>query len=236
MDNLTIFFAFGAGVLSFVSPCNIPLYPAFISYITGLSQEELKNKKYKASPSAMIHTFIFILGFSTIFIALGMSTSFLGQFFIRYSDLIRQLGAIFIILFGLFIAGWFKPGFLMKTRQYQFSKRPGGFLGSYAIGLAFAAGWTPCIGPILASVISLSLSNPGSGMVYMGVFSIGFSIPFFLMAFFIGKLNWIKKYMNVVMKSGGIIMVIFGVMLYFDLLTLITSFLVNNVFDGFMGF
>ncbi|WP_049786652.1 cytochrome c biogenesis CcdA family protein [Evansella cellulosilytica] len=144
--------------------------------------------------------------------------------------------AVFIVLFGLVVAGIVKPSVLMKNYQISFSKRPSGFLGTYAIGLVFAAGWTPCIGPILASIISLSLSNPGSGLIYMVAYSIGFSIPFFVMAFFIGKMNWIKKYMNLVMKIGGLLMIIFRIMLYFDLIVLLTAFLVNNFFDGFMGF
>ncbi|WP_059104876.1 cytochrome c biogenesis CcdA family protein [Shouchella shacheensis] len=235
MNDISIILAFGAGLLSFVSPCNLPLYPAFLSYITGLSVEELKEKGKGVSPK-VVHTSIFILGFSTIFIVLGMSTSLIGEAFIRYNNLIRQIGAIFIVVFGLVTMGVIKPSLLMRTQQLQLSKRPSGYIGTYVIGLAFAAGWTPCVGPILASVIALSVSNPGSGMLYMSVYSVGFAIPFFLMAFFVDKMNWIKKYMNLIMKVGGSVMVVFGVMLYFDWMTRITSFLVNNVFNGFMGF
>lgn len=236
MGDVTILLAFAAGVLSFVSPCNLPLYPAFLSYITGVSVDDLNQKRKGLSPKAMLHTFIFILGFSTIFIVLGMSTSFIGELFIKYNNLIRQAGAVFIVFFGLVTMGVIKPSLLMRNQQFQFKNRPSGYIGTYVIGLAFAAGWTPCIGPILASVIALSMANPGSGMFYMGAFSVGFAIPFFAMTFFIGKMNWIKKYMNLFMKIGGLIMVLFGVMLFFDKMTLIVSYLVNNVFNGFMGF
>lgn len=236
MNDLTVLLAFAAGVLSFVSPCNLPLYPAFLSYITGLSMDDLKQKGKGLPPKAMLHTFIFILGFSTIFIVLGMSTSIIGEVFIRYNNLIRQIGAILIVAFGLVTLGVIKSTFLMKSRQVKLSRRPSGFVGTYVIGLAFAAGWTPCIGPILTSVIALSVSNPGSGMLYMSAYSVGFAIPFFFMTFFIGKMNWIKKYMNLIMKIGGALMVVFGVMLYFDWMTRLTSYLVNNVFNGFMGF
>ncbi|KGA96653.1 cytochrome C biogenesis protein [Alkalihalobacillus alcalophilus ATCC 27647 = CGMCC 1.3604] len=236
MNEINIFLAFGAGVLSFISPCNLPLYPVFISYITGVSIEDLKEKGRKISPIAMLHTFIFILGFSTIFVALGMSTSLIGEFFIMYNQLIRQIGAIVIVIFGLITLGLFKPSFLMKNHQLQLSKKPVGFFGTYFIGIAFAAGWTPCIGPILTAVITLSLTNPGSGMTYMSAYSVGFALPFFFMTFFIGKLNWIKKYMNLMMKIGGILMILFGIMLYFDWMTKVTSFLINNLFGGFMGF
>lgn len=235
MNDINVVLAFGAGVLSFVSPCNLPLYPAFLSYITGLSVDELKEKR-KRLPTKMLHTILFILGFSTIFIALGLSTSLIGEFFFRHNNLIRQIGAIFIIVFGFVTIGVIKPSLLMKSRQLRLTHRPSGYIGSYLIGLAFAAGWTPCIGPILASVIALSASNPGSGMLYMSFYSIGFAIPFLLMTFFIGRMNWIKKYMNHIMKIGGLVMVLFGIALYFDWLTRITSFLVNTLFNGFMGF
>ncbi len=114
MDDLTVWLAFGAGVLSFVSPCNLPLYPAFLSYITGLSSDELRQKNKRLSLTALLHTFIFILGFSTIFIVLGMSTSFIGEAFIQYNSLIRQIGAIVIVVFGLVTLGVLKPSFLMK--------------------------------------------------------------------------------------------------------------------------
>ncbi len=236
MTDITILLAFGAGLLSFVSPCNIPLYPAFLSYITGMSVDELKEKGKGLPPRAMLHTLIFILGFSTIFIVLGMSTSLIGELFIQYNNMIRQIGAIFIIIFGLVTLGVIKPSLLMKNHQIQFSKRPSGFFGTYVIGLAFAAGWTPCIGPILGAVMALAASNPGSGMLYMSVYSIGFAIPFFTMTFFVSKLNFIKKYMNVIMKVGGVLMIFFGIFLYFDWMTRLTSYLVNNIFNGFMGF
>lgn len=236
MEDLTVLLAFAAGVLSFISPCNLPLYPAFLSYITGVSTDDLKQKGKGISTKAMVHTSIFILGFSTIFIVLGMSTSFVGEIFIKYNNLIRQMGAIFIVVFGLVTMGLFNPSFLMRSHQFRIKNRPSGFIGTYVIGLAFAAGWTPCIGPILASVIALSMANPGSGMMYMSAFSVGFAIPFFAMSFFIGKMNWIKKYMNIIMKIGGTLMILFGIMLYFDWMTLIVSYLVNNVFNGFMGF
>ena len=171
-----------------------------------------------------------------IFVVLGMSTTLVGDLFLQYNNLIRQLGAIFIILFGLVTLGVIRPSFLMKNHQFQFSNKPSGYIGTYVIGIAFAAGWTPCIGPILASVITLSMTNPGSGMLYMSTYSVGFAIPFFTMTFFIRRMNWIKKYKNLIMKFGGILMIIFGVFLYFDWMTRITSYLVNNIFNGFMGF
>lgn len=234
--DITLLLAFGAGLLSFVSPCNLPLYPAFVSYITGMSMDKLKAEGKGLPKQAIAHTIFFLLGFSFIFIVLGMSTSLIGHFFLKYSDFIRQVGAILIIFFGLVILGVITPKFLMKEKKFTLKNRPAGYLGSSLIGIGFAAGWTPCIGPILASVIALSVSNPASGLVNMVAYSLGFSIPFFIMTFFIGKLNFIKKHSQKIVKFGGYTMIIMGIILYFDWLAKMTSFLVNQIFGGFTGF
>jgi len=233
--DVNIFLAFGAGLLSFISPCCLPLYPAFLSYITGASITELKSENAMLQKRSLLHTIFFLLGFSVIFIALGFGTSFIGEIFMDYQDLIRQVGAIFIVFFGFVILGVFTPDFLMKEKRIQFKNRPAGYLGSSLIGMAFAAGWTPCTGPILASVIFLAASNPGSGLLYMTAYTLGFAIPFFVLSFFIGRMNWIKKHNILIMKIGGVIMIIMGVMLFFDWLTKIIIFF-TNLFGGFTGF
>ncbi|WP_243386974.1 cytochrome c biogenesis protein CcdA [Bacillus kexueae] len=235
MDDLNIFLAFGAGFLSFISPCCLPLYPAFLSYITGVSVNEIKTDQAMLQRRSLLHTLFFLIGFSVIFIAIGFGTSFIGQLFLDYQDLIRQIGAILIIFFGFVVLGVFTPDVLMKEKRFQFKNRPAGYLGSSLIGMAFAAGWTPCTGPILASVILLAASNPGSGMIYMIAYTLGFSIPFFLLSFFIGKMNWIKRNNVKIMKIGGVIMIIMGLFLFFDLLTRIIVFF-TNIFGGFTGF
>ncbi len=236
MADVNIMLAFGAGVLSFVSPCTLPLYPAFLSYITGVSLDELKEKQGMLQKRAIMHTAFFLLGFSIIFVVLGLSTSFIGALFVQYSDLIRRIGSILIVFMGLVIVGAIQPKFMMKDSTIAFRNRPAGYLGSSLIGLAFAAGWTPCMGPILAAVIALSMTNPGSGFLYMMVYTLGFAIPFFLLAFFIGRMNWIRKFSNKIMKIGGYAMIFVGIFLFFGWMTKITSFLTNTVFDGFMGF
>lgn len=167
MTDLNVFIALGAGFLSFVSPCCLPLYPAFLSYITGMSVGEIKEENAMMQRRSMLHTLFFLIGFSAIFIAIGFGTTLLGQFFQQYQDLIRQIGAIFVFIFGLLIVGIIKPEFLMKERRFEFKNRPSGLLGSVLIGMAFAAGWTPCTGPILGAVWSLAVTNPNSAMVYM---------------------------------------------------------------------
>lgn len=235
MENITIWLAFGAGFLSFISPCCLPLYPAFLSYITGVSVDKVKQENVMRQRKAFLHTLFFLIGFSIIFIAIGFSTSLAGEFFANYQDLIRQLGAIFIIVFGLVNLGVFKPTIIMKEKRFTFQNKPSGYAGSALIGFAFAAGWTPCTGPILFSVIAMAATNPDSAMFYMIAYVLGFSIPFFVMSFFIGKLNWIRKYNVLLLKIGGVIMILMGIMLFFDWMTKIISFLVP-LFGGFTGF
>ncbi|UII57522.1 cytochrome c biogenesis protein CcdA [Cytobacillus spongiae] len=235
MSDVNIFIALGAGFLSFISPCCLPLYPAFLSYITGMSVGELKTDNAMLQKRSLLHTIFFLIGFSIIFVAIGFTTSFVGQFFANYRDLIRQIGAIFIIFFGLVVVGFLKPEFLMKDRRFEFKNRPSGYIGSTFIGMAFAAGWTPCTGPILMSVIALATSNPGSGMIYMMAYSLGFAIPFLILSFFIGKMQWIRKHNLMIMKIGGYIMIVMGIILFFNWMTRIISFF-SSLFGGFTGF
>lgn len=233
--DLNIFIAFSAGILSFISPCCLPLYPAFLSYITGLSVSELKDESNKCNRKALLHTFFFLVGFSIIFVALGLSTSLFYELFYEYIDLIRQAGAVLIVLFGLIIVGFLQPKFLMKDRKMTFKSRPSGYIGSILIGIGYATGWTPCVGPILGAVMALGLYT-GQGLLYMIAYILGFSIPFFIMSFFIGKSGWIRKYNHNFTKIGGYLTIAMGIILFFDWMTNITFFLTNHVFGGFKGF
>ena len=202
MADVNLFLAFGAGFLSFISTCCLPLYPAFLSYITGISVSELKTENALMQRRSLLHTLFFLLGFSLIFISIGFGTSLIGKWFSEYQDFIRQIGALLIIIFGLVIVGIWNPAFLMKDRRFSFQERPSGYIGSIIIGMAFAAGWTPCTGPILVSVIALAATNPSSGMLYMLAYSLGFAVPFFILSFFIGKLQWIRRHSEKMMKIG----------------------------------
>ncbi len=193
MNDINMFLAFGAGFLSFISPCCLPLYPAFLSYITGMSVGEIKSENGMLQRRSMLHTLFFLLGFSLVFIAIGFSTSYLGSFFSDYKELIRQIGAILIIIFGLFIVGIFQPKSLMKDSRFEFKNRPSGYIGSILIGLAFAAGWTPCAGPLLGAVISLGATNPSAAMSYMTAYILGFAIPFFHIILLCRKIEMDQK-------------------------------------------
>ncbi|MGN4127835.1 cytochrome c biogenesis CcdA family protein [Lysinibacillus sphaericus] len=234
-SDLNILLAFGAGLLNFLSPCTLPLYPAFISYITGMSLDELQGENKKSKRIGTLHTIFFLLGFSIIFIFLGYSSSVVGWLFFQYQDLLRQVGAILIVIFGLMIIGVMSPKFLMNDKRIQFKNRPTGYFGSFLIGLAFAAGWTPCTGPITGAVFMMASQNPNVGMLYMLVYVLGFAIPFFLLSQFVTKVAWIRKYSRKITKIGGYIMIALGLLLFFDGLTYIIMWL-SPFFNGFSGF
>lgn len=181
--DLTLWLVFGAGFLSFISPCCLPLYPSYLSYITGVSVKDLQEGRGLFQKQALLHTLFFIIGFSIIFFALGLSAGFMGHLFSQYRDLIRQLGGIFVMIMGLIMLGVFTPKLLMKSVRLEWKKRPLGFFGSVLVGITYAAGWTPCVGPILAGVLALGVSNPGEALGYTLAYTLGFAIPFFIMAF-----------------------------------------------------
>lgn len=233
--DLTLWIVFGAGFLSFISPCCLPLYPSYLSYITGVSVKDLKEGKGLFKKQALLHTVFFIVGFSIIFFALGLSASLVGNLFSENQDMIRQLGGIMVAVLGLVMLGVFTPKLLMKNVRLEWKKKPAGYIGSVLVGITYAAGWTPCVGPILAAVIALGVSNPSQAIIYTVAYTIGFAIPFFVMAFFIGKMQWMLKYSNALMKVGGAMMIMTGILLYTDKMTDITIYLIN-LYGGFTGF
>ena len=157
IQQISLLAAFTAGLLSFVSPCVLPLVPSYISYITGLSVEQLADaaERQRQRKPIVLNSLIFIAGFSTVFIAFGASASLIGQMLITYQDYIRKIGGLLIIMFGLYLLGVLNLGFLTSEKRLHFRNRPAGYLGSFLIGVAFAAGWTPCVGPVLAGILLL---------------------------------------------------------------------------------
>lgn len=234
LSDINVFIAFGAGFLSFISPCVFPLYPAFLSYITGMTVDEMTAKDKGVNWKSIIHTIFFLIGFSSIFLVLGFSTSFFAEFLQSNKDLIRQLGAIVIVFFGLVIVGVLNFEFLMKDRSIQFKNKPAGYLGSLLIGLAFSLGWTPCMGPILVIVLSLAASHPEVGLIMMISYTLGFAIPFLVLSFFVGKLDWFRRHSKRITQIGGYAMILVGIALFFDWMTKVTAFLASLFnFTGF---
>ncbi|MBL0385567.1 cytochrome c biogenesis protein CcdA [Tumebacillus sp. ITR2] len=235
--NPTFWIAFLAGLLSFVSPCCLPLYPSYLSYITGVSYEQMQDQRDQGAVKrrALAHALFFVLGFSIIFVALGLSAGTIGRVFSTYSTLIRQVGGIVIIVMGLFMAGFLRVEWLMREMKWHTAKKPAGYLGAVIVGISFAAGWTPCIGPILASVLVVAATNPVSGMSLMVFYSLGFAIPFLIMAYTLGSVRWLLKYSGMLSKIGGIGMVLMGILLITNAMTSITTYLIR-IFGGFTGF
>src|SRR5699024_4382596 len=182
-----------------------------------MSYNEVENQKFNAR--AIFHTLFFLIGFSLIYIALGFGTSFFGGVFIEYGNLIRQIGAILIIVFGLIITGVLKFDFLMKDRKVSFKNRPSGFIGSILIGMAFAAGLTRCTDPITVAIFGMSATEPSKPLLLMIVYSSGFGVTFFVLSFFVPKTRWMHKYSNAIMTGGGSVIILMGILLYFDGLT-----------------
>lgn len=236
MSDVNVGIAFAAGFASFISPCCLPLYPAYLSYITGVSVTQIKtDTSVSMRMRTMSHTLFFILGFSAVFFALGYGTNAFATVFRDYQDIIRQVSAIFIVLMGLFLLGIFQPQLLMKERKMNMKWRPAGYLGSFVFGIGFSAGWSPCIGPILGSILLLAASEPGTWAGLTTAYSLGFAIPFFVLAFFLGTARWIVKYSSMLMKIGGTLMIVMGILLFTDRMTSITIWL-NTITPSWLMF
>jgi cytochrome c-type biogenesis protein len=212
--ELNVWIALWAGLVSFVSPCTLPLYPSYLSYITGVSVQQLKEDTSRAMRMrTLTHTLFFILGFSVIYYAMGATANILAETFVRHRELISKLAGIVIIVMGLVLLGVFKPKLLMREWKPKVGKRAG-YFGSFLVGIGFAAGWSPCVGPILGMILTLSATSPGSWFSLITAYSLGFAIPFFVLAFFLGSTRWLLRYSQPIMKVGGCVMVALGIMLY----------------------
>lgn len=238
---LGMLLAMSAGALSFLSPCVLPIFPAYLSYITGVSVKELQgNQTAKIRGKLLKHSIVFLFGVSLVFISLGASASFLGQWIqtLLLGDsglFIQRIAGIFLIIMGLFIAGWINITALMKEKRFHYSKRPTGYIGTFFVGLGFAAGWTPCIGPIFGSILLLAASNPAQGMVYTVMYVIGFALPFLTLTFFLGSTKWIVRRSQMIMKVGGVIMILMGLVLFFGQMPRISAFLLDLIKDTWLA-
>jgi cytochrome c-type biogenesis protein len=202
----------------------LPLYPSYLSYISGVSVQQLKDR-----PSAsvrwtvLLHTVVFVLGVSVIFYIVGMSAGFLGEAFQANQNLIRQLSAILFVVMGLLMLGVFQPQLLMKEKKWNIRLKGTGYFASFLIGVGFAAGWSPCIGPIISNIGLLAATHPGMSFALITSYVVGFGIPFIGLSLFISSARWLTRYSGIIAKIGGALMVIIGVLLYFDQLSAITK-------------
>jgi len=233
-QNLSFLVALGAGILSFLSPCVLPLVPSYLSYLAGVSFSDLKagQREARMRRVLLLNAVCFIAGFSLVFMALGASFGLLGQFFAESKEWIRMGGGILIVLFGLYVAGVFKIPVLMREWHLPLPGRPAGYLGSALVGIAFAAGWIPCVGPILGAILFLAgtAETAGTGLLLLGAYSLGLGIPFFASALamdaFLGFYGRFRTYLRAVEVGAGIFLVIVGVLLYTNYITVLNSYLI----------
>lgn len=225
--------AFTAGLLSFVSPCVLPLVPSYITYITGVSFKELTDAEARSRLRwvTIFHSVLFITGFSLVFVLMGASATYLGQLLAQYQYWIMKGGGVLIILLGIHFTGIINIPFLQMEKRFEMRKKPLGYIGSLLVGVAFAAGWTPCIGPILSTILIYASTSKSftTGILLLTYYSIGLGIPFFLssLAFnsFLSAFDKIKRYMRVINVVSGLFLIGIGILFLTDTFREINSYL-----------
>lgn len=220
--NVTYLGAFFAGLLSFLSPCVLPLIPSYITYITGLSFADLQSDhpSHEVRKQTISHSLLFIAGFTVVFVLLGASATFIGSFLQEHMGTIRKIGGILIIIFGIHISGLVPINLLLGEKRFTIHRKPAGYFGSFLVGLTFAAGWTPCIGPILASILMVAATEETifTGIGLLLAYSMGLAIPFFLsslaMQQFLSIFNRFKKQIRLFEIITGLFLVVVGILIY----------------------
>jgi cytochrome c-type biogenesis protein len=212
--SLGLFVAFAAGLLSFLSPCVLPLVPSYIGFLTGMSLPEMATRRRVA----LLHALLFVLGFSLVFMLLGASATALGRALNYYQQWLQRIGGVLIILFGLVCLGVIKAPFLSQEHRLQVEQKPAGFLGSALVGMAFGAGWTPCIGPVLGAILGLAATSHDLARgLLLGVYSAGLAVPFLLAAVALDAfLDWFqrfRRYLPWVMRASGVLLIFVGVLM-----------------------
>jgi cytochrome c-type biogenesis protein len=213
--------AFAAGLASFLSPCVLPVVPGYVSFVTGVSLDDFQGEDASlVRRRAAIHSALFILGFSLLFIALGVSATALGAVVRRALPLIQQLGGAVIVLFGLYLLGVLRVPFLMQEKRVQLANKPAGMLGSIVAGVAFGAGWTPCIGPVLASILLYAgvSATVLQGATLLTAYAIGLGVPFFVAAvafnWFLSRTRFLRPWLRPIERAAGVVMIIAGGLLF----------------------
>jgi len=238
MPDISIIAAFSAGIISFISPCVLPLVPAYISFISGVSLEELQSKTNTHVRSKIImHALAFIFGFSLIFVLLGAAASSAGNFLLQKQVLFQRIAGAVIIAFGLHLTGIIKLKFLLYEKRLHAQSKNMGIFSTIVIGMAFAFGWSPCLGPILSGILGLAALEEHlyRGVVLLSFYSLGLGIPFLLTAVatgrFLGYFNRIKKHMRTVEIFSGVFLIVIGIAIMFNFFTVFSSY-INKLFPA----
>ena len=236
MESVSLVAAFVAGVLSFISPCVLPLVPGYLSFVSGVTLDEMRGKADADAASAgrrrvFVASVAFVIGFSLVFIGLGASASAVGQFLMNQLSLIGKVAGAVIVLFGLHMMGVLKLNWLYREKRFQTERKPAGPLGAMLVGIAFAFGWTPCIGPILAAILTVAASKDtvGEGVKLLAVYSAGLGIPFLLASLavnqFFAAFAKIRRYYHAIEVVSGALLVAIGVLIFTNRFTLIAQYL-----------
>ena len=230
MEELTVSFVFLQGVLSFFSPCFLPLLPAYLSFLTG--QSVLSEDNFKPSKTLIKNSLFFVLGFSVVFVLLGATATALGSFLVQNVEVIRKIGGLFIIVFGVYSMGIIKIPFLMKEKKFNYAPKKAEAFPSFLLGISFSFGWSACIGPYLAPILTLSAYSETVyyGMLLLLIYSMGLAIPFLFLSITFGHVwKYVKriyKYMRVIKIISGLILIIMGILIFMD-----KSYLLVNLFS-----
>jgi cytochrome c-type biogenesis protein len=233
-ENVTLFLAFAAGVISFLSPCVLPLIPSYLSVMTGLTLDDMGGKN-PASPAKrgfiIVHSLFFIAGFSLVFVLLGASITAAGQALTANKEIITRVGGLIIIFLGIHLTGLIRFGFLDQEKLVHLKHKPVGFIGSGVVGVVFAAGWSPCIGPILGSILiyASTSSRVETGILLLAVYSLGLGVPFLLTAFAVHRFfqfyHRFRRHLRVISIVSGIFLIFAGVLIFTNYLGLLTGYL-----------
>lgn len=232
MTEVNIFVAFAAGIFSFLSPCVLPLIPSYLSFVSGVSLDELRGEqsRLRVRSRVICNALAFIAGFSLVFVSLGASASFLGGLFLTYRNTIRVVGGAFVLLVGLYLIGAFRIAALERYLQFDLKDKPAGYLGSVLVGITFAVAWTPCVGPILGATLALA-STAGEvsrGTLLLSSYAAGLALPFFLSALAINSFlrfsQRLRPYVQAIHIAGGVLLVIVGILLITDYMTLLNAY------------
>jgi len=225
--SLGFLIAFSAGLLSFLSPCVLPLVPSYITFITGMNVEEMDRSRH----TTLLHAVLFVLGFTLVFMALGAGATLLGQVMIRYRDVISRVGGVLVTVFGLYLLGVFNLGVLARDTRLHLATKPIGYLGTLLVGIAFGAGWSPCIGPILGAILTMAASEASlaRGLGLLLVYSMGLAVPFLLAALmverFLGLFAKVRRHLVWVNRTAGALLVLVGVLMMTNRFTMLATWL-----------
>ena len=232
-NNVTMLAALAAGFLSFVSPCVLPLIPGYVSFVSGVSLEDMRSES--AAPASRSRVFVtslaFVFGFSLVFVMLGASATAIGKFLLGQLPLLSKIAGVILIIFGLHTMGVFRLAFLETEKRMHAQRKPAGPLGAAIVGIAFAFGWTPCIGPILSAILMVAASKNSisAGVLLLAVYSLGLGIPFLLTSLainqFFSATKRIRRYYHAIEVTSGVLLVAIGLLIFTGQLTIITRYL-----------